>query len=369
MYFVNINLPNLSLYVLMIFFIFACESSTNEKGLNNLLTVTEDQTHSLTSNTITINGDVIGYILDIKSIEDYIVATADFGSHAYMAINVITGETFRFGSIGEGPNEVASLSQLELYNSGDTKRLKTYNLNKLRVDDFKWNETISTRSIMFDSTRSVKIPLMVHKMAYLKESNTYLTVGTFNQKRFRLYSNKGKLLQEFGEYPFEQEFKNVSPENLAMAFQGNFEVDSTGRYVAFAITDAACLDFFEIQNGKVSVIKQHHVTKPLFEASTTPNEYWAAVKEENKMGFISTASDQDFVYVLYSGKSFEEGMEEAMTGNTVYVYDWQGNLRHKLLLDQKVHFITVNPKTRQLLAVINGEKTSFVSFNLPDFKR
>ena len=347
----------------------SCQVTQEEDLLTTNLYVDEQDTFTLSSNPIEVKPEIIGYIVDIKSIEDYIIATADFGSHAYMAINVITGETFRFGSIGEGPNEVASLSQLELYNSGDTKRLKTYNLNKLRVDDFKWNETISTRSIMFDSTRSVKIPLMVHKMAYLKESNTYLTVGTFNQKRFRLYSNEGKLLQEFGEYPFEQEFKNVSPENLAMAFQGNFEVDSTGRYVAFAITDAACLDFFEIQNGKVSVIKQHHVTKPLFEASTTPNEYWAAVKEENKMGFISTASDQDFVYVLYSGKSFEEGMEEAMTGNTVYVYDWQGNLRHKLLLDQKVHFITVNPKTRQLLAVINGEKTSFVSFNLPDFKR
>jgi hypothetical protein len=210
---------------------------------------------------------------------------------------------------------------------------------------------------------------MVHKLTYLKQPNAYLTVGTFPNKRFRVYSSEGKLLQEFGEYPFEQEFKNISSENLAMAFQGNFEVDDSGRYIAFAITDAPCIDFLKIKDGKVTVTKQHHVAKPLFEASTSPNEYWAAVKQENKMGFISTASDQDYVYVLYSGKSIAEGLDEAMTGNSVYVYDWEGNLRHKLLLDKKVHFITVNPQTRQLLAVINGETTQFVAFELPKFKK
>lgn len=352
----------------LVIFLWAC-TSMKEATLESGFSVKAENTYTLSSKGVKANSIPPGYIVELNVIENHLVAMGVFGSFLYAVADLATGSTFTLGNIGEGPNEVRIFTLLQTYSADGETRVKAYNSNKQRIEDFAWKEVVRTKQLSFDTTRLNRKPLRSMKMVYLKSINAYLSEGTFPQKRFSVFSTQGKVLQEFGEYPFEADFKNVSPENLAMAFQVDFETNNSGTHIAAAAANSACIDFFKVVDGKVVPTRQHHISKPEFEPSKNANELSATVKQSNKMGFISTASDKDYVYVLYSGKSIAEGLDEAMTGNSVYVYDWEGNLRHKLLLDKKVHFITVNPQTRQLLAVINGETTQFVSFELPKFKK
>ena len=49
--------------------------------------------------------------------------------------------------------------------------------------------------------------------------------------------------------------------------------------------------------------------------------------------YVRFAVTDNKVYALYSGKTYQMDKEHAFEGQTLLVYDWEGNLERSLLLD------------------------------------
>lgn len=72
---------------------------------------------------------------------------------------------------------------------------------------------------------------------------------------------------------------------------------------------------------------------------------------ESKLNFISVSSSETYIYALYDGKDLNYYMSnqvDSPSGNTICVFDWDGNYVKSVHLDYPVTCIAWNPDDNSL---------------------
>ncbi|MFN4147401.1 MAG: BF3164 family lipoprotein, partial [Runella sp.] len=136
--------------------------------------------------------------------------------------------------------------------------------------------------------------------------------------------------------------------------------------IAFATLTSANIDFLKVDKNDVSIVKMHRFTKPEFIPSTQPGEFSAAITHTNKIGFLDIKSDNDYVYALFSGKTLEKGPAKAFEGDTIYVFDWTGNLISRLKLDINISRMALSKENKKIYGFVDQVVPQIVTFELPN---
>jgi hypothetical protein len=346
--------------LLLLLLLFNC----NNGDANNRLqekSLDTDKVHSLTAQKTNVNGKQVGRVMMMYFVGDNLILGDLPTNYLFKVYDSTQTSFFEVCKVGEGPNEFKFPTFLQSYVEDDTLKIRSYNPNRGRCDEFDWNKTLSQKKVLINNTSSIKFESPVQKLA---NAHALLSVGLF-PKRYRVSDNKSLIIKEFGEYPFKNDFPKVSSENLAMAFQGEFTVNSEGTKVAFATLSSTNIDFLDIQESTVSIVKQYNVTKPSFQASSQPGEFSAAITTDNKMGFLDIQSDDKYVYALYSGKDLQKGVLKAFESDVMYVFDWSGNLISKFKLNMMISKFTIKKSQNQMFAFVDSAHPQIVLFNLP----
>ena len=77
------------------------------------------------------------------------------------------------------------------------------------------------------------------------------------------------------------------------------------------------------------------------------------VKRSNPINYLNVCATENFVYLLYSGKSYEKDRLKAFVSNKIHVYDWNGEKVKSLALDVDVNEIVVSENDRTMYAIAN----------------
>lgn len=297
---------------------------------------------------------------DMKVFGDYAFIYDPEGNYQYKVIDLRTN-TYKgqFGRNGDGPCELIFPATLN-YSGSDPHTLGVNKRKNASYQEYSLARVASSLETGCDMQTST---LSIDFQQFVKlDEDKYFGVGVFN-KRFSVYSlSADSMIQVSGEYPFEEEFQDVPVEVLAMAFQGELLKRPSSNRCVMNTLSSFNIDIVDYIPGQgISQVAKIHHWSPDFTWSDG-NVLQAKMTFENRIGGISTAVSDDYIYVLFSGKKLNH--TDARSGEMVLVYNWEGEPIRILEMDRAVTQLAVDLNDEFLLAYHDDGGPNFFKFKL-----
>jgi len=245
----------------------------------------------------------------------------------------------RFGRPGQGPKEV--LSSMPLIVHGDTidlfdddrEALLRFNINDIIGGEQGVSEVVLKASSV-STFRCVEFP----------EGDILVNNGLYYEGgRFCLLNYQGEVISYTGEYPQEEPKVDYPFWVLFPAYQGQMLRQPHGNRFAICTYNAELLEIYECD------FKEKNIKRTFMRCNSYPyiktalsNGLPAYVDSEHTtFGYCDMYVTDKYIYTVYSGRKNDK-TREALMGNMVQVFDWEGNAICIFELDQDVDFITGN---------------------------
>lgn len=266
----------------------------------------------------------------------------------------------QFGVRGQGPNEFIHFTSLQPYYSEFTCG---YDLMKKEIKIMKWDSLnnrlkSSTWKRWTDTWTFDVIPYGQDK---------FVGNGCFNDSIFAIFDNRENSVDLAGEYPCKDENeKNISAYNRALAYQGTLRLTPKGK-LAFATMCAKMLFLYEIQNNRLIqrkvVIDCYADYKPDY--SGGEGTYSVVHNGNLPVCYRDLSVTESYVYALYSGRSFKEYGLAQWECDSIYVYDWNGNMQALYKLDLPLLCFCIDEQSGLIYGIANNPEPTLVCFSLP----
>ena len=256
--------------------------------------------------------------LDIKSFGDYLFFTQPQFDKPVLFYNKKTGQSNFWGLTGSGPDDFISASCA--YLNHEDSVIEIFDTNLRKVVSFK--TYIDNDSITLTSQNRYRIDtdsiftLGLHKM----DNEYYVTQVLIGHKNmFVLFNKELEVHKAFGDAPIEE----IHDENYSQLY-GWFA--SKGNKLFFAVQGMGYLVCYDISNnGNVKKDWEMNFTTPKYD--TDPSFSW---KRENKRGFYDIQVNNEYLFLSFSGKSFEE---QEVLPEGMLILDHKGELVDYIKLD------------------------------------
>lgn len=265
----------------------------------------------------------------------------------------------KFGLVGDGPCELKFPASLQ--NAvGDDSRIGVNDRNRFAFIEIPYgrgNEYFSETCIKIGD----KFDFNYQKILKIGE-NHILGIGLFDSRYAISEISSKKVVEKFGNYPHESELKNHSHNVLAMAYQGDIQINPSQPWVVTTTRNSFNFDIIKFdENAQQIGLKEFHYWYPEFDGEENSGFIQAKTKTSNRKGCLSVSVSNDFIYILYSGKSKKNGGD---FGNQVLVYDWEGKPRQIISLDRDVELIAVDRNDKFLIGYLDDGKANIFRVSL-----
>ncbi|MBA0884777.1 BF3164 family lipoprotein [Flavobacterium undicola] len=150
----------------------------------------------------------------------------------------------------------------------------------------------------------------------------------------------GKITEEFGQfksYPENYPLRVITKASLTHPL-----LKPTKDKLVLAYIHTDVVEIFDLKTKKSFSIQGPE----MFDSEFTAKENQWFENEKTRVTFISGATTNKYIYLLYSGKKFSE--KKAYSGKYIYVYDWDLNPVKKITLDKEVSHITIAKDGKRL---------------------
>lgn len=276
------------------------------------------------------------------------------GDSLITKVNMKNKEISHFLPIGNGANEFVNINVTQAKTDStllfqDMNSAKIYTLNAISGE----------MSVHFNYNN--------HRcMNVLNMNNHYISTGLFKEGMFAIWNNNG-----FSNYVYKYPEDNFGDDKMlykAMAYQGKIVVNNKLDRLLFCSSKFSYFELFQLVNERLESIKKEYRGKYKYDISNDENFVFAHPLEDNVEGFIDAYSTDEYIYMLYSGRSIEDpGIsthEQACLSNQILVYDWKGNLIIRYTTDVDLKHICVSDNGKTIYAIAYNPNPVLVYFQL-----
>lgn len=274
--------------------------------------------------------------------------------NGYSLFDKVTGKFIaRFGSIGQGPSEIALgcygyLSRKNFYVFDDQARtVIKYSIDSLRHNKVNGSPVCLAKSNIPDVDISRLIAI---------NDSLFLCAGTYKSRyQYVLFNSKDQVL-DYGVDIYNAADSTFNVHTKFLSNQGDLVKHPDNDKFAYTINFSSNIDFIKIVNNKIELIKSLRLGNPIL-TSVTNTIYGggmscsADLSENTQIGFINICATDEFVYALYSDKMAFESQRKS---NTVLVFDWDGNPVKKYVLDADAYYIAADEKQHNLFVAVKN---------------
>ena len=274
----------------------------------------------------------------------------DWGQdYQYKVIDVLGDRLIgKFAKNGEGPCEVGMPTSLNWLNK-DKNLIGLNDRRRFKMQHFDLNN-LSKPGDDNCQELPIKLDMNFQKVVQI-DSMAFVGYGLFQGRYALQLMGKDGVVESTVGFPQGEDNQGIDYQVLAMAYQGDLLKHPTERKIVSTSTDSFSIDIVELTSEKeVKLIKRIQHWAPEFNG--TSGEMIAAdMVPGNRFGSIGAAVSNDFIYILFSGKSNLD--ETAFQSDQVFVYDWEGNTIEVLSLDHTVSSIAVDEADRMLIGFLD----------------
>lgn len=305
---------NVILILLVGLFGYGCgnKASSSQKVFSDIYSLTVKDSIQLESLGI-LNPHYIYYK------NDFLIFNSLQGEREIQLLDLKFNRVTEFKVIGQGKNEMQNYHTVnnqteKVYMFADNRQRKIYGIH---LDSLR-NHPKTNYELLF-SLPNVEDR---HFYRFLDIQDGIMGIGLLKDGRFGIYKKENNVYTEQMAYPENEEISRLGDMHKGILYSKTImESDMSGKNVV-----AACfglIDFYSIsEKGELKLKKSHHNHFPMFEARTTGTAI--SYKKEDKIGITGLCADNNYVYVLYSDKTFEEQGMDAYNASSILVYDWNG---------------------------------------------
>ncbi len=316
----------------------------------------QNQVIKLDKQTVLDDNEILISFPRLFTMSDSILLVCDPRTDSlFHVIDRNNNNIFSFGKKGQGPDEFLFPSSVHPYPTGDSLCLmdsnkKTFYSLKFSPENIPLLNIIST-----DKTNS-------HHDILPMKHNLYVASGIYQDTRFYLLDSKGNVIDKYVNFPNrDNNEKQLDKVVLSQAYDGYLTKDNDGSRFAIGLYNAKMIAFYKVENNKISLIKEVYDEYPEF---SYYKSHYQGISSNSLTGYLSISASNNFVYALYSGKSYKEHAELASYGNLVYVYDWNGNPIKQYDLNIQACRIQISSDDKYLYAIIRSPEHEIAKFEL-----
>ncbi len=251
---------------------------------------------------------------------------------------------------GRGPGESSNILRIFANNHHLYASVADGNIYCYHLDDIRNNKRLPDRVLSLpDNLYSFpSISVANNQLLFVGRNND---LSNICQTRFCCYNIDKQILQEFGEFPLTDKSLYSYPQNdysKYTAYQGHIHPSPDGNKAVVIYFYAVGLDIININQKeiKTSVFYQYPEVELVNIGDTAVKT--VKRKEKSKRGFLDVWCNNEYIYVLYSDKQFNQ---EYNQGCYILKYDWDGNPICEIELDREALCISIDQHNRYLYVV------------------
>lgn len=302
------------LILLVVAFGYGCDNkaSSSQNGFSDISSLTVKDSIQLERLGI-LNPHYIYYK------NDFLIFNSMQGEREIQLLDLKSDRVTEFKVIGQGKNEMQNYhtvnNQTEnVYMFADNRQRKIY---EIHLDSLRNHPKTN-----YDLLLSLPNVDDRHFYRFLDLQDWVVGIGLLKGGRFGIYKKENNAYTEQMVYPENEEISRLGDMHKGILYSKTIMgSDMSGKNMV-----AACfglIDFYSIsEKGELKLKKSHHNHFPKFETRTTGTAI--SYKKEDKIGITGLCTDKNYVYVLYSDKTFEEQGMDAYNASCILVYDWNG---------------------------------------------
>ncbi|MCD6566651.1 MAG: hypothetical protein J7K53_12000 [Bacteroidales bacterium] len=280
---------------------------------------------------LTLLKDTFIYPKSLTIIDTYLIyvdTKEDYFLHIYDIEN--RRKKFNGFSIGRGPEEMLAPFSITVKKSNEFW-IHDYVLRKFCQYFIKNDSIILCDKISFSDSR-LSYPGFISDNEIIAVNLMDISKGWISK-----FDTNGTFLEIFADFP---ENKDNIPDQIFMeSLQGRLAIKPDRKKAVFA---CRYTDQIQIYNNDGSSVKTYRTTKPfppIIDIASTKYGWVMGQNEETRFSFVGMTVSNEYIYVLYSGKTRKES-ELSNYGNYILLLDWNGILRKVIEIKSPAIYIT-----------------------------
>ena len=254
---------------------------------------------------------------------------------------------------GDGPGEALHISYITIAEDA----IVTAEMNKRLIIE-----------IPLDSKKATFTPLPFEygsPTSIIKGRDGYVILGNFPDGRYMYYQPEQGKVGFFGEYRVLSKYKRLDNYTKSLIYISSklaIKPDLT-KFVAVNFNNGV-IDINGIEKDSIVNLKQldFHYQDIYVEGSRDKPRVFT--KKSNRNGFFDVATCNDYIYAIYSGKSFDEAGISLDHCEYLMVFDWDGNPAGCFHVNTPLYAICYNDLDNALYGVHLGEEATLYKFDI-----
>ena len=350
----------ISCMALILFAIFSCINKNEERTINKLFS----ETLILKNDNVCIEGKDLAQIEGISCNNKSLIVLDYHSGKSYSLFNIDSCKLIgRFGSIGQGPGELSLGTEGYIENNNFYLFYdQTGFIGKQSIDSLYMN--INSHP---DPIAKYKIPDAQFSKVISVNDSLFIGAGTYKSKyQFALFDRLSNIID------YNMDIYNINDNTFNeyhkfLSNQGVLRKRPNGNQFVYSLNFSANIDFMEVQNNKIQLIKSIRLQKPDYRPITDDNLNRVLPSNDNIIGYIGLCATEKYVYALYTDKKlFADNKWNDYSSNKILVFDWNGNPIKIIELKKNVYYICVNEESGKIYAAIINSNLgwSIVSYDM-----
>ena len=202
----------------------------------------------------------------------------------------------------------------------------------------------------------IHLPKGQQHLIAVKAKDFVVSTGFYEEGRYLLYSLVDGSARYFLSYPNHPDYPDLQEKTKAMLYASSI-LRVRPDQSAFVCADmySGVIDFCRITADSIERVKMIRLHYPKVEIMETPSPR-VAYYRDNRFGFSDIAVTEGKVYALYSGKSYQEAGGQVSGGQTLLVYDWEGNLVKSCSLEEPLTNMSYDWSEKEIYGITSNGK-------------
>lgn len=165
----------------------------------------------------------------------------------------------------------------------------------------------------------------------------FLGLGLMNNFWVTYYDKNNALTSslDFPDFNNTRNLTNIEKGSLYMS--STITIKPDGSKMVCATQKAGVISFCNLQSEKIIEYKRLKYHAPLVSPPRVAGSSSVAFDRNNKIGFCGSASDNNYVFLLYSGRTFNSHGMSSHYCEHVLIYDWDGKPLKHLILEKPIY--------------------------------
>ncbi len=285
-------------------------------------------------------------------------------------IDLTHGKCISFGIKGRGPGEM--LSAVSPSFNFSNRSLNSYDImkgdyNSISLNDINKGQNNSKSLFIVDRSEGWPIQFVPFNKSY------FIVTGTFKHGRFGLFSNKGKLLYTFGDFPDSEFNREMSNIQLADGYDGKICSHPSKPLFVTVIPKSDLIEIYEKKGDSFLRINPNYQPEfpPCFEVFRMGKHWSTAACKGSIIGFMGCAVSNKFIFSVFGKGKLNDLLNNKINyPNIMQVYNWQGKHITNLSFDFPIVLYTVkrDGNIHIIYAIVEDDKNETNSLRMVKYE-